>query len=209
MTLAGLYAITPDLANTALLLARVEQALAGGARLVQYRNKSAGPELKREQAPALLALCHRHGARLIVNDDLALTLALGADGVHLGREDGDLEAARAALGPGRLLGLSCYADLARAREARRIGADYIALGSVFASTTKPTAVRAPLTALREARAGSGLPVCAIGGITLDNAPRLIEAGADLLAVISDLFDAPDIRARAAAYSSLFTERAPS
>ncbi len=209
MTLTGLYALTPDLADTTRLLKQVEQALDGGARLIQYRNKAAGTELRRKQAPALKSLCQRYGARLIINDDLALALAIDADGVHLGREDGDLETCRTALGPTRLLGLSCYADLARARQARHIGADYIALGSVFASTTKPAAVRSPLTLLREARDASGLPVCAIGGITLDNAPQLIDAGADLLAVISDLFGAPDIRARARAYTSLFTKRAPS
>lgn len=207
MMLKGLYAITPDLADTAKLLDRVEQALAGGARLVQYRNKPASAQLKREQASALLAPCHRHAARLIINDDLALALAIGADGVHLGGTDGDLAAARATLGAGRLLGVSCYAEIGRAREAQRHGADYLAFGSVFASATKPAAVRAPLALLRQARAELALPVCAIGGITLHNAQQLIDAGSDLLAVIGDLFEAPDIRTRASAYTSLFTERA--
>ncbi|MFZ2909554.1 MAG: thiamine phosphate synthase, partial [Candidatus Desulfobacillus denitrificans] len=126
---------------------------------------------------------------------------------HLGREDGDLGAARAALGPNRLLGISCYDELERAREAKRIGADYVAFGSFFASSTKPAAVRAPLTLPAAAKAELGLPVCAIGGITLRNAPQLIAAGADLLAVISDLFEAPDIRARAASYNQLFSVRA--
>jgi thiamine-phosphate pyrophosphorylase len=206
MVLKGLYAVTPDLADTADLLRRVGQALLGGVQLVQYRNKPADAALRREQATALLAACRRHGARLVVNDDLPLALALGADGAHLGREDGDLAAARAALGPGRLLGVSCYDELERAREAKHIGADYIAFGSFFASPTKPAAVRAPLTLLAEARNELGLPVCAIGGITLQNAPQLVAAGADLLAVISDLFEAPDIRARAAAYTSLFSGR---
>lgn len=209
MALRGLYAITPDLAATAQLLGRVALALRGGARLVQYRNKRAGPALRREQAAALVALCRDHAARLIVNDDLALALDVCADGVHLGREDGDLASARAALGPQRILGVSCYNDLERAAEAGRSGADYVAFGSVFASPTKPGAVRAPLTMLSEARRELGLPVCAIGGITLDNAPSLIAAGADLLAVVSDLFDAPDIQARAAAYSLLFPERVTS
>ncbi len=207
--LRGLYAVTPDLADTTTLLRRVEQALLGGVRLVQYRNKQAAAVLRREQGSALAALCRQHAARLIVNDDPALALQAGADGAHLGREDGDLAAARAALGPGKLLGISCYDDIGRAREAKRIGADYIAFGSFFASPTKPGAVRAPLTLPAEARAELGLPVCAIGGITLQNAPQLIAAGADLLAVITDLFEAPDIRARAAAYTSLFSERATS
>lgn len=207
--LRGLYAVTPDLADTTNLLRRVEQALLGGVRLVQYRNKPAAAALRREQGGALAALCHRHAARLIVNDDPALALQAGADGAHLGREDGDLAAARAALGPGKLLGISCYDDIGRAREAKRVGADYVAFGSFFASPTKPGAVRAPLTLLGAAKAELGLPVCAIGGITLQNAPQLIAAGADLLAVITDLFEAPDIRARAAAYTSLFSERVTS
>jgi thiamine-phosphate pyrophosphorylase len=209
MKLNGLYALTPDLAETAELLRRVGQALLGGVRLVQYRNKAADLALRQAQAAALLQLCRAHGATLLINDDLPLAIALGADGVHLGGEDGDLAAARAALGPGKLLGVSCYDEMERAREAKRVGADYVAFGSFFASPTKPAAVRAPLTLPAAAKAELGLPVCAIGGITLENARRLIVAGADLLAVISDLFEAPDIRARAAAYTSLFNERVTS
>ncbi len=204
--LSGLYAVTPDLDDTTELLRRVGQALQGGLRLLQYRNKPAAAALRREQAGALLALCRAQSVPLVINDDLQLALEIGADGAHLGREDGDLAAARAALGPGKLLGISCYDDIGRAREAKRVGADYVAFGSFFASPTKPAAVRAPLTLLGAAKAGLGLPVCAIGGITLQNAPQLIAAGADLLAVITDLFEAPDIRARAAAYTSLFSER---
>ena len=204
--LSGLYAVTPDLDDTTELLRRVGQALQGGLRLLQYRNKPAAAALRREQAGALLALCRAQSVPLVINDDLQLALEIGADGAHLGREDGDLAAARAALGPGKLLGISCYDDIGRAREAKRVGADYVAFGSFFASPTKPAAVRAPLTLLAEARNELGLPVCAIGGITLQNAPQLIAAGADLLAVITDLFEAPDIAARAAAYTSLFSER---
>jgi thiamine-phosphate pyrophosphorylase len=204
--LRGLYAVTPDLTGTADLLRRVELALLGGAGLVQYRNKPADAALRSEQAEALLALCRRHGVPLVINDDLALALAIGADGAHLGRGDGDLSAARAALGPERLLGVSCYNELSQARAAKRIGADYIAFGSFFASPTKPAAVRAPLSLPAEAKAELGLPICAIGGITLKAAPQLIAAGVDLLAVITDLFEAPDVRAHAAAYTSLLSER---
>ena len=207
--LRGMYAVTPDLPDTTELLRRVGQALPGGVQLLQYRNKPAAAALRREQAGALLALCRAQGVPLVINDDLQLALEIGADGAHLGREDGDLATARAALGPGKLLGISCYDDIGRAREAKRVGADYVAFGSFFASPTKPAAVRAPLTLLGAAKAGLGLPVCAIGGITLQNAPQLIAAGADLLAVITDLFEAPDIRARAAAYTSLFSERVTS
>lgn len=207
--LKGLYAVTPDLSDTPALLRRARQALQGGVRLLQYRGKTADAACRRQQAGALLALCREWDARLIVNDDLGLALAIGADGVHLGREDGDLAAARTALGPRRLLGVSCYDALQRAREAQRAGADYAAFGSFFASSTKPAAVRAPLQLLREARRELELPLAAIGGITLANAPQLIAAGADLVAVIGDLFEAPDIAARAAAFTHLFCEKTPS
>ncbi len=188
--LRGLYAITPDWRDTERLLAVTRAILAAGCRLVQYRNKTAPPALKTAQARHLRDLTRAYGARLIVNDDLALALEVAADGMHLGREDGDPAAARAALGPGRLLGVSCYQDLGRARGAVAAGADYVAFGSFFPSATKPTAARAAPWLLSEARA---LPVavCAIGGITPDNAAVLIGAGADLLAVISALYEAPD------------------
>jgi len=195
--------VTPYQPDTATLLQQVEQALQGGVRLLQYRNKTAAAPLRREQATRLLALCRKFGAKLIINDDLVLALAIGADGAHLGREDGDLAAARLALGPDKLLGVSCYDDLSRAREAARSGADYVAFGSFFASSTKPGAVRASLDLLLQARAELDLPIAAIGGINVANAPQLIAHGADLLAVITDLFEAPDIGARVAAYDALF------
>ena len=192
MRLRGLYAVTPEAPDA---VDKVRLALEGGVALLQYRRK------RRDlaEARAVAALAHRHGVPLIVNDDVELALELDADGVHLGRDDGDLGAARRRLG-GRILGASCYDDPELARRAVEAGADYVAFGSVFASTTKPAAVRAPL-ALFATRLG--VPLCAIGGITLENAPRLLAAGADLLAVVSDLFDAPDIRARAAQYQGLF------
>lgn len=203
MGLNGLYAVTPEGLGTAELLRRVALALQGGVRLVQYRDKSADAALRQEQAAALAALCHAHAARLIINDDLRLALESGADGVHLGRGDGDLAAARAALGPGKILGASCYNEIELARKAARLGADYLAFGSVFPSTTKPGAVPATLTLLAQAKAEFILPICAIGGITLEKAPQLIAAGVDLLAVISDLFEAPGIAARAASYASIW------
>ena len=197
----GLYAITPDCAHSASLLARAARALAGGVAALQYRNKLADHEQRLREARALAQLCRDHGVPLIVNDDVALALAVGADGVHLGRDDSPLAAARARL-PGKLLGASCYDSLEAARAARAAGADYLAFGSVFPSPTKPQAVRAPLALFGQARA-LGLPLVAIGGITLQNAPQLVRAGADCVAVISDLFDAPDVAARATAYGSLF------
>jgi len=192
MKLRGLYAITPD---SAVSLEKIEQAIQGGAALLQYRRKQA--DLR--EAKALVALGRRHGVPVIINDNVDLALAAGADGVHLGRDDGDLSAARRKI-PGRILGASCYNDAALARAAVAAGADYIAFGSVFPSPTKPSAVRAQLGLF----AGKhGVPLCAIGGITVDNAPALIAAGADLLAVVSDLFQAGDVRARAAQYQRLF------
>lgn len=201
--LRGLYAITPDQANRDALLAGVEAALRGGCRLLQYRDKvSAMPERVR-RARALRDLTARHGARLLINDDIALACLVDADGVHLGRDDGCLPAARALLGPDKLLGASCYADFARAQAASRAGADYVAFGAVFPSPTKPEAPRAGLELFTRARAELAAPSCAIGGITLDQAPALIAAGADLIAVITDLFGAADVTARAAAYQHLF------
>jgi thiamine-phosphate pyrophosphorylase len=199
--LRGLYAITPDGLSRDRLIARVDSALSGGARLLQYRSKERDAQQRAEVARALGALCRRHGATFIVNDDLELALALGADGVHLGREDGDLAAARARL-PGKLLGASCYDRIDLARAAIAASADYVAFGSVYPSPTKPGAVPAPLALFAQARP-LGVPLCAIGGIRVENAPALIRAGADMLAVISDLFDARDIAARARAYTRLF------
>lgn len=204
----GLYAVTPDTLDTPRLLLQLEAALAGGLALVQYRNKRADADLKREQAQALLALCRRHGTPLIINDDLALALALDADGVHLGREDapvGGLAQVRAALGPGKLLGVSCYDQFQRAQEAAAAGADYVAFGALFVSSTKPEAVRAPLDLLTQAKRTLSCAVAGIGGITLTTAPSAIAAGADLLAVITDLFDAADIRAQASLYAALFSQ----
>jgi thiamine-phosphate pyrophosphorylase len=195
----GLYAITPDIAELEPLLHKVEQALKAGVALLQYRNKVISKDKRLLQAKELASLARGYGVPLIINDDIEIAASVGANGVHLGREDGDLAAARARL-PGRILGASCYNDLEKARAAVRAGANYVAFGSVFPSPTKPQAVRAPLSLFAS---NLGVPLCAIGGITLDNAPALIAAGADLLAVITDLFDAPDIAARAAQYRKLF------
>lgn len=199
----GLYAITPDGLPDDVLLERVEAALRGGARLVQYRDKQCAASAREDTARALCHLCHRYGAGFIVNDDLALALKVDADGVHLGANDGDLSAARRALGPGKLLGSSCYADFELARGAAAAGADYVAFGTVYPSPTKPQAVRAPLELFARCRAELNIPACAIGGVTLSNAPALMAAGADLLAVITDLFAAPDIESRAVAFQHLF------
>jgi thiamine-phosphate pyrophosphorylase len=203
--ISGLYAVTPDHADTPALIAAAEAALAGGARLLQYRNKLAAAPLRFAQAQALLATCRKFRTPLIVNDHLDLALAVDADGLHLGAEDGSLAAARERLGAGKILGASCYDRLEAALEAERRGADYVAFGSFFPSAVKPGAVRAPLSLLREAKRRLAVPVVAIGGITLDNAPQLIAAGADSVAVISALFDAKDVGLAARRLSALFAQ----
>ena len=200
--LRGLYAVTPDDLLLPRLSAIVGAALKGGVRLVQYRNKIAAAALRRAQAAELLRICRAAGAKLIVNDDLALALEIGADGVHLGRDDGKLAEARVALGKDKILGVSCYNEIARAEAAASVGANYIAFGAMFASRTRPDAIRAPLSLLTEAK-HFGVPIAAIGGITLGNAGSVIQAGADMVAVITDLFDTMNITARTAAYQDLF------
>jgi thiamine-phosphate pyrophosphorylase len=204
--LAGLYAITPDESRTDILVRKVGQALRGGASVVQYRNKIAGPALRLEQGRALAALCRAAGAAFIVNDDLALALELGSDGVHLGADDGDVTEARRRLGPGKLIGASCYNRMELAEAAAQAGVDYLAFGSVFSSGTKPGAVRAPLAIFAEARRSFALPLVAIGGITLQNAAQVFAAGADAVAVISALFDAGDIAASAAGFTRLHQQQ---
>ncbi len=204
--LAGIYALTPDDNLLPRLSALVESALKGGVKWVQYRNKIAPKPLRRAQAAELLRLCRAYGAKLLVNDDVWLAVEIGADGAHLGRDDipgGSLTTAREALGPHRILGVSCYDDLDRAEVAVDAGADYIAIGSVFASASKPLATRASLDTLVEAKRRFKVPVAAIGGITVKNAPQVLAAGADMLAVLSDLFDAMDIQKQAEKFRHLF------
>jgi thiamine-phosphate pyrophosphorylase len=200
--LRGLYAITPETTDTARLAALVDACLAGGAALLQYRAKNMPPPLALEQARRLAGACRARGAAFIVNDSVDLAIAAGADGVHLGRDDAAVASARAAL-PGKIIGVSCYDDPRLAAAARDAGADYVAIGSVFASGTKPQAVRASLEHIAAAKRISGLPVAAIGGITAANAPGVVAAGADMIAVISALFDAPDVRAAAQSLARLF------
>jgi thiamine-phosphate pyrophosphorylase len=191
--LAGLYALTPDLADTAALSARTDLALLGGATAIQYRNKTASAALRLEQAGALRALCSARGVIFIVNDDIELARAVGADGVHLGRDDATIAAARALLGPAAIVGVSCYDALERARVALAAGGDYVAFGSFYPSLVKPDAVRPAPRLIAEAKARwPEINVVAIGGITAANAAPLIAAGADAVAVISALYDVPDV-----------------
>ena len=202
-SLRGLYAITPSGLDHQRLIEQVDGALRGGVKIVQYRDKQRDAAQQRDIAQALRALCQRHDARLIVNDNLQLALDVDADGVHLGGTDGDLAAARRALGPGKLLGASCYADFELARQAAAAGADYVAFGAVYRSPTKPLAPLAPLSLFARCSTELDVPSCAIGGITAANGAALVAAGADLLAVISDLFEANDIAERASDFAQLF------
>ncbi|MCB1894964.1 MAG: thiamine phosphate synthase [Zoogloeaceae bacterium] len=199
----GLYLVTRDCTAGDRLLAEVEQALQGRPALLQYRSKLPDRDLRRQQASAVLALCRSHGVPMLVNDNVELALAIGADGAHIGGGDGEPAEVRAALGAGRILGVSCYDAPDRALAAQRAGADYVAFGAMFSSPTKPDAVRAPIAMVRRAAGALEVPVAAIGGITLDNARELVAAGVSLLAVISDVFEHPSPARRAAAYRTLF------
>ena len=203
-SLKGLYAITdPLLLSDDRLTVAVEQALLGGARLIQYRDKSPHAARRLAQAGALNELCRRYNVPLIVNDDVELAARVGAAGVHVGKDDPALAHARARLGGNAIIGVSCYDRLDLALEAARAGADYVAFGAFFPSPTKPTEIRAPIELLREARAALSVPIVAIGGITPDNAPLLLDVGADALAVVSGVFGPPDIQAAARRYAKLF------
>jgi thiamine-phosphate pyrophosphorylase len=205
MRLRGLYAITPEDLGRAAVMQRVAAAVSSGALCaLQYRRKEAGAAQRLAEARELAALCRRHGVPLVINDDLELTLQVGAEGLHLGREDGDLAGARARL-PGRILGASCYDQPGLARRAIAAGADYVAFGSVYLSPTKPAAARAPLSLFA---LPLGVPKVAIGGITLENAPRVVAAGADCVAVITDLFEAPDVAQRARDFAKIFQSGNP-
>ena len=203
--LRGLYAITSEVicADTPLLLRSVEAALKGGAVLIQYRDKKTDAAAKREKSLRLLELCRRHDVPLIINDDATLAAAVGADGVHLGRSDGSIVVARKLLGPTAIIGATCGNSLERAQQAQAAGASYVGFGRFFESRTKPEAPPAELELLGRARATLPLPLCAIGGLTPDNAGSVIAAGADLIAAVGGVFDTPDIEAAAQAYTKLF------
>lgn len=196
----GLYAITDGPRDD--LVEVCAAALAGGAAILQYRDKTTDAARRWREATALQALCARHGVPLIINDDVELAMQVGAAGVHLGEDDAVFGSARARLGADAIIGVSCYDSLERARQFAAVGADYLAFGAFFASPTKPQARSATLQLLRDAKS-LGLPLVAIGGITPDNGPALIEAGADAVAVVSALFARTDIAAEARRFAHLF------
>ena len=211
----GLYGITPDWDDSDRLLAAVQAAIQGGLSALQWRPKGSSHQNRLNQGRQLAQLCKAAGVVFIVNDSMDTALALDADGVHLGRDDGDPRAARALLGHGKIVGCSCYNQPDLARQALAAGADYIAFGAVYPSSVKPDAARATLEHIGQARRlalswpGVARPaVVAIGGITPDNAAAVVQAGADSIALISALFQAPDIQAAASTCQALFTNSAP-
>ena len=210
--LRGLYGITDSklMPDDATLEKRVVAAIEGGMAILQYRDKSEDHPQEQQrrlrQASMLMSLCDKAGVLFLINDDVNLAVACGAHGVHLGQSDEGLTSARERLGEKAVIGITCENSLELARTATAQGADYIAFGRFFPSVTKPDAKPAPLSLLDEARAEFQLPVVAIGGITRDNARQLVEAGADMLAVVNDLFSPEDpaaITRRAQSYHQLF------
>lgn len=203
----GLYGVTdsqlqPD---DRILIETVEQALMGGMKILQYRDKSLDAGKRLRQAGALKVLCHQYQAMLIINDDIELTLDVEADGVHLGQQDESLAYARERLGDYAIIGISCENSLEKAKAAVEQGANYIAFGKFFPSRTKPDAKNADLSVLSEARTMFDLPIVAIGGITIDNTPEVIAAGADMVAVVNNLFAAQNIRERSQSLVALFDD----
>ncbi len=205
--LRGLYVITDShlLHSDELLLQGAAAAISGGARLVQYRDKSTDQQKRLRQSQALLQLCREQRVPLLINDDIALAAEMGADGVHLGQDDLSLPEARALLGEQAIIGLSCYNQLHLAEQAQEAGADYIAFGRFFSSHTKPQASPADRALLDQARKKIQLPMVAIGGITPENGGALLTAGADMLAVVHGVFAQPDIQTAAQNYKELFSE----
>lgn len=201
--LRGLYVITDPQLCGDRLAACVEAALQGGAMLVQYRGKQLEPAQQEREVREVQEICWSFDVPLLINDDPQLAKRAGADGVHLGQADTQLAAARELLGPEAIIGVTCHASLELAQQAQRAGANYVAFGRFFDSPTKPGAPPADIEILRRAKAALKLPLCAIGGITPDNAPALLQAGADLLAVIHGVFGQPDVEAAAARFAKLF------
>jgi thiamine-phosphate pyrophosphorylase len=202
----GLYLVTPDWDDTGKMLAATEAGLRGGAALVQYRHKTASPELRKEQAVQLQALCKRYGKPFIVNDFVELCLALDADGIHVGGTDMSVAEVRAAVGPAKILGASCYGSLELAHQAHRAGASYVAFGGFYPSRVKKYEVSTPPGIVAEAKRDIPLPNVVIGGMTQDNAVPLIAQGADMVAVISSVYMTDDPETAVRGFVELFAGR---
>lgn len=204
-SIRGLYLLTPDCDDTEVLCTKITQALQGGVSLVQYRHKTASDALRLEQASALLAMCRKANIPLLINDHVTLAVALDVDGVHVGQHDGAIAETRTLLGKNKIIGASCYNRFELAEQAQADGADYVAFGACYPSSTKPNAPRATPDLFTRARQALSVPVVGIGGIAVENARPLIAAGADALAVITDIFQARDVAARCRQYQTLFAQ----
>ena len=200
----GLYLVTPNWDDTEQLLAVTERALKAGVALLQYRHKDASPALRREQGGALRELCHKYSVPFLVNDHVALCRELGADGVHLGGTDAPLAEVRASLGPNKLIGASCYGELARAQAAQAAGASYVAFGGFYPSKVKQYAVTTQPSILRHAREVISVPLCVIGGMTPHNAAPLVAEGAQLVAAITSVYLAEDVTAAVREFQSIIS-----
>lgn len=205
--LSGLYLVTPDWDDTEQLIKVTEQALLGGAAIVQYRHKFADAILRYEQASALLALCRRFDVPFIINDHVELCLVLDADGLHVGGTDISVTVARAAVGPEKILGASCYGDLQLAQAAHGAGASYVAFGGFYPSRVKKYPVTTPFEIVSAACAAIPLPNVVIGGMTVENCQQLVAAGAHMVAAISSVYLAADPQAAAREFVNLFKARA--
>lgn len=204
--LHGLYAITDQtLTPDSSLIKQVEAALKGGANIIQYRDKSNDQAKRLQQAKALVELCQRYQRPLLINDDPQLALEAGAAGVHLGQSDTALSQARSLLGNEAIIGVTCHDSLDLARQAQQQGANYVAFGAFFSSRSKPGAKPAPLALLQQASSQLDIPIVAIGGLCVDNAAQVITQGADMTAVIADLFSADDIEHQARRLTALFND----
>jgi thiamine-phosphate pyrophosphorylase len=199
----GLYAITPDMADLNTLIQKTQLAIEGGAFMVQYRSKILNRDVKMQQCAAILRLCREYEIPCIVNDDVDMCRILEADGVHLGEKDDNIAEVRRILGEDAIIGSSCYDQLERAKRAQKEGASYVAFGAMFPTSTKPNAPRATLGLLREAKPQLKIPVVAIGGITVNNAHDVIEAGVDAIAVINSLYESNSIKETAETLSQMF------
>lgn len=199
----GLYLVTPDWDDTEQLLAATEQAMLGGATLVQYRHKTASETLRREQAQALLDLCRKHARPLVINDHVDLCLALDADGVHVGGTDEAIAQVRARVGADKIVGASCYGQLQLAKDAAVAGASYVAFGGFYPSRVKKYEVSTSPSIVTDALKSLDVPICVIGGMTVDNAKPLVDLGAHMVAAISSVYSTSDPRSAAKAFTSLF------
>ncbi len=199
----GLYAITPDMADSNSILQKTQLAIEGGAFMVQYRSKIQNRDVKMQQCAAILRLCREYKIPCVVNDDVDMCRVLEADGVHLGENDDNIVEVRRILGEDAIIGSSCYDQLNRAKLAQKEGASYVAFGAMFETSTKPIAPRATLELLREAKSQIQIPIVAIGGITMNNAHDVIETGIDAIAVINSLYESNSIKETAETLSSMF------